>query len=62
MTTKLNDNFDGEELPVRMSDALVQELDRRKEAAEQDPSRLVPWEVVRERMGISSVAASDQQA
>ncbi len=38
--------------PVSMSDELVAELDRRKAEVERDPSLLVPWEVVRTRLGL----------
>ena len=37
---------------VEVSDALVAELDRRKAAVERDPSLLVPWERIRERVGL----------
>jgi len=62
MNSRLIDEVDAGDQPVRMSDTLIQELDRRKAAAQQDPSLLVPWEVVKERLGIRSVAASDQQS
>jgi len=62
MNSRFFDEIDAGDQPVRMSDTLVQELDRRKAAAQQDPSLLVPWEVVMERLGIRSVAASDQQS
>ena len=47
------DSIDESTHPVAMPDALVAELDRRKAAAERDPSRLIPWETVRKRMGLS---------
>ena len=62
MNSRLIDVVDAGDQRVRVSDTLVQELDRRKEAAEQDPSLLVPWEVVKERLGIRSVAAGEKQA
>jgi putative addiction module component (TIGR02574 family) len=37
---------------IATSDALVEELDRRKVAAERDPDSLVPWESIRQRMGL----------
>jgi len=40
--------------PTPMSDALVEELDRRKAAALRDPSSLVPWDTIRQRLGLSS--------
>lgn len=38
--------------PVNMPDSLVAELDRRKAAALADPSSLVPWETIKERIGL----------
>ena len=40
--------------PTPMSDALVEELDRRKAAALRDPSSLVPWDTIRQRLGLPS--------
>jgi putative addiction module component (TIGR02574 family) len=41
----------GQQIPV--SDALVSELDRRKAAAEANPESLVPWEQVKQRLGLN---------
>jgi putative addiction module component (TIGR02574 family) len=41
--------------PIAMPDSLVAELDRRKAAAERDPSSLVPWETIKQRLGMSNV-------
>ncbi len=38
--------------PVDMPDSLVAELDRRKAAALADPASLVPWETIKERIGL----------
>jgi putative addiction module component (TIGR02574 family) len=38
--------------PIDMPDSLVAELDRRKAAALADPSSLVPWETIKERIGL----------
>ena len=38
--------------PVNMPDSLVAELDKRKAAALADPSSLVPWETIKERIGL----------
>jgi len=48
------DSIDESSHPVSMPDSLVAELDRRKAAAEQDPSRLIPWETVRQRLGLGN--------
>lgn len=40
---------------VEMSDALVDELDRRKAAAKRDPSSLIPWETIKQRLGLQNV-------
>jgi len=45
-----------------MPDSLLAELDRRKAAAELDPSLLIPWEIVRERQGLSSEASENRQS
>jgi putative addiction module component (TIGR02574 family) len=37
---------------IDMPDSLVAELDRRKAAALADPSSLVPWETIKERIGL----------
>lgn len=39
--------------PISMPDALVEELDRRKAAAERDPASLVPWETIKQRLGLT---------
>ena len=46
------DSIDASAHSVSMSDELVAELDRRKAEVERDPSLLVPWEVVRSRLGL----------
>jgi len=46
------DSIDESAHQLSMPDSLVAELDRRKAAAERDPSLLVPWETVRERLGL----------
>ena len=48
------DSIDPAEQAPSMSDALVEELDRRKAAAERDPSSLVPWETIKERLGLTN--------
>jgi putative addiction module component (TIGR02574 family) len=45
-------SIDAPETELPMSDELVAELDRRKAAAEQDPDSLVPWETIRQRVGL----------
>jgi hypothetical protein len=35
-----------------MPDSLVAELDRRKAAAERDPSSLIDWEIIRQEAGL----------
>jgi putative addiction module component (TIGR02574 family) len=40
---------------VEMPDSLVAELDRRKAEAERDPSSLIPWETIKERLGLAHV-------
>jgi len=35
-----------------MSDSLVAELDRRRAAAQLDPSSLVPWDTIKQRLGM----------
>ena len=39
---------------IAMPDSLVAELDRRKAAAERDPSSLVPWETIKQRLGLNN--------
>jgi putative addiction module component (TIGR02574 family) len=38
---------------IDVSDELIAELDRRKEAAQLNPESLVPWEQVKQRLGIN---------
>jgi len=47
------DSMDSSEA-LSMSDSLVEELDRRKAAAERDPSSLVPWETIKHRLGLTN--------
>jgi putative addiction module component (TIGR02574 family) len=37
---------------IEMPDSLVAELDRRKAAAERDPTSLIDWEVIRQEAGL----------
>jgi putative addiction module component (TIGR02574 family) len=37
---------------IDMPDSLVAELDRRKAAAERDPSSLIDWEIIRQEAGL----------
>jgi putative addiction module component (TIGR02574 family) len=39
---------------IPMPDSLIAELDRRKAAAERDPSLLVPWESIKKRIGLTN--------
>jgi putative addiction module component (TIGR02574 family) len=39
---------------IEMPDSLVEELDRRKAAAERDPSSLISWESIRQEMGLGN--------
>ncbi|MDX1946050.1 MAG: addiction module protein [Pirellulaceae bacterium] len=41
--------------PIPVSDALLDELDRRKELARKHPESLVPWEEIRRRSGLPDV-------
>jgi putative addiction module component (TIGR02574 family) len=46
------DSLEGAQDRMPVSDELIAELDRRKAAAELNPESLVPWEKVKERLGI----------
>jgi len=39
---------------ILMPDSLVLELDRRKAAAEQDPSSLISWDSIRQELGLGN--------
>ena len=39
---------------IDMPDSLVEELDRRKAAAQRDPTSLVPWETIKQRLGLGN--------
>ncbi len=47
----MSSEFSPQQLPV--ADELITELDRRKAGVEQNAGSLIPWEKIRERLGLS---------
>ena len=46
-------SIENEQEQIPISDELFAELDRRKAAAQRNPDSLVPWEQIRQRLGLS---------
>jgi putative addiction module component (TIGR02574 family) len=46
-------SIESEQQQIPVSDELIDELDRRKAAVEHNPESLVPWETIKERLGLN---------